>query len=164
MADLELRVYTDADLALTRALESDKVTMANLGGPAGEERIRRVHDKRLRGVADGDWYLTIVPAGSAEPVGIIAIWRSTVAGREFDEIGLMLLPGYHRQGIGVTAMRRVIEMARVERPDKRIEAFISVTNEAGNAGARTLGYRLAGECDLDYEGEPLRCNHWVLDL
>jgi len=30
-------------------------------------------------------------------------------------------------------------------------------------GAR-LGWTNIGQTDLDYEGRPMRCNHWILDL
>jgi RimJ/RimL family protein N-acetyltransferase len=156
--------YTDGDIELTAALEQDARVMANLGGPADRERVERVHAKRMAGLKRGDWYLTVVPEDVGRPVGIVAIWRSEVDGREFDEIGLMLLAEYHRKGVGITAMQMAIDRAREERADGRIEAFTGVHNTAATAGANLLGYTWVGERDMDYEGEPLRCNHWVLDL
>src|SRR5438128_731841 len=74
------RPYRDADLALTAALESDPAVMRHLGGTGGperEDRIRRVHDRRLAGAGRGDWYRAIIVDDDAAPVGLVAIWGDT---------------------------------------------------------------------------------------
>ena len=58
---VELVDYTDADLSLSIALETDPVVMAELGGPRPVESIERVHPRRVSPSADGGMWLNIVP-------------------------------------------------------------------------------------------------------
>jgi RimJ/RimL family protein N-acetyltransferase len=76
----------------------------------------------------------------------------------------MLLPGRAGQGVGREALRLLGERARDDLGLAELHGFTAVTNAAGNAICRRLGWTVREETDLDYEGRPLRCNHWVLDL
>jgi RimJ/RimL family protein N-acetyltransferase len=162
---VELVPYGESDWPLTAALETDPVVMRHLGGSAmnsapGEARLRMVHDKRVAGAAVGDRYRTIVPDGATAPVGVVAIWRTVWQGQSVAELGVMLQVDYQRSGLGVAACRRLIDEVRAEGTVHELHAFTEVDNVGGTRVCRQLGFTLVGSCDLDYEGEPLRCHHW----
>lgn len=156
---MRLRPYGEADLDLTLALESDPVVMRHLGGAAGPERALAVHRRRLAGAAAGDWYRTIVPAGEQEPVGVVAVWRSPWEGTTIHEFGIMFRPEQQRRGLGVQAGELLFAEIGTAVPE--LHAFTTVGNEGAARGCRRLGFTRVADCDLDYEGTPLRCHHWV---
>jgi RimJ/RimL family protein N-acetyltransferase len=161
---MTLRPYGDADLALTRALETDPIVMRHLGGPSDEDRVRAVHDKRMAGIAAGDLFRVVVPDGGGEPVGLVAVWREEFEGAEIHEFGIMFRPEHHRRGLGMIASREIIAEFRAGGVADRLHSFTAVGNGAAETAAPILGFRPVGECDLDYEGQPLRCLHWVMDF
>jgi RimJ/RimL family protein N-acetyltransferase len=161
---MSLRPYGDSDLALTRALETDPIVMRHLGGASDAERARVVHDKRMAGIAGGDLYRVVVPDGGTEPVGLVAVWRDEFEGAPIHEFGIMFRPEHHRMGLGMVASRQIIAEFRARGVSDRVHSFSAVGNEVADHSAPILGFRRIGECDLDYEGRPLRCHHWVLDL
>ena len=161
---MRLRPYGEADLALTTALETDPVVMRHLGGAARDDRAVEVHRKRLAGVAAGDWYRTIVPDGETAPVGLVAVWRTPWEGGTIHEFGVMFRPEHQRRGLGSAAARQLFAEVYAAGTVGRVHAFSAVGNEGAARGCRRLGFTLSGDCDLDYEGEPLRCHHWVKEL
>jgi RimJ/RimL family protein N-acetyltransferase len=160
---LRLVPYAASDLALTTALETDPTVMSRLGGPVAADRIAAIHDKRLNGRKDGDRFYTIVPAGSNTAVGIVGVWHTPLDGEVLRELGVMIRPDAYGRRLGPMACRMLIEMIRAEEPLPRVDAFADVRNDRSNAGLRWLGFRIIGERDMDYEGRPLNCYHWVLD-
>ena len=161
---MRLIPYTDADLALTVALEGDPMVKAGLGGPIGAEEAERIHRHRLERTGHGDLFLTIVPAGEDRPVGIAALFETAWGDGVIHEAGIMLLPRAQRGGLGLTVLRMLTERARLQEGIAEVHGFTAVTNRGGNELCRRLGWRSLGECDLDYEGRPVRCHHWVFDL
>ena len=161
---MRLRPYGDSDLALTRALETDPIVMRHLGGASDAGRARAVHDKRMAGIAGGDLYRAVIPDGAAEPVGLVAIWRDEFQGAEIHEFGIMFRSDHHRLGLGMVASREIIAEFRAGGAADRLHSFSAVGNEAADHAAPILGFRRIGEVDLDYEGQPLRCHHWVMDF
>jgi RimJ/RimL family protein N-acetyltransferase len=164
MVGMELRLYAESDRGLTLALESDPAVVGHLGGPVDADAAAGVHEKRIASVAAGDLIYTIIPDGRSEPVGVIAIWRSEWDGRPIHELGAMLLPQHQARGVAGRAFEQLLPLA-LERGVSELHAFPSVTNAPSNAIMRKLGgFRRVEDCDLDYEGRPLRCAHWVRDL
>ena len=161
---VELVPYADGDLALTVALEADAVVKGQLGGPIGADEAERIHRDRLARTGHGELFFTIVPGGSAQPVGVAAIFQSRWGGGVIHEAGVMVLPGSSGRGVGAQALRHLGERAGADLHLTQLHGFTAITNESGNRLCRSLGWRMLGQCDLDYEGRPLRCNHWVLDL
>lgn len=159
---MHLRPYGEADLALTAALEIDPVVMRHLGGAAGDDRVRVVHEKRLAGVAAGDRYRTVTPAGAVSPVGIVAIWRTRWEEASIFELGVMFLPAHQRLGLGLAAARLLLEDFWAAGVSDTVHAFTAVDNVPAGQACIRLGFQLEGDCDLDYEGRPLRCHHWLL--
>jgi RimJ/RimL family protein N-acetyltransferase len=164
VAAMRLQPYGDSDLALTRVLENDPIVMRHLGGLAAEDRAQAVHDKRMAGIARGDWYRTVIVDGDPEPVGVVAIWRGEFEGEPIYEVGAMIRPSHHGSHVGATASLAIIDEFRAAGRAGELHCFTGIGNIAAERGARAAGFTPIGECDLDYEGQPLRFVHWVLDL
>jgi RimJ/RimL family protein N-acetyltransferase len=163
MVPVEIRPYAEGDRQLTLALESDPDVMGHLGGTVDAADATRVHEGRMAAVANGDLFYTIVPDRGSEPIGLIAIWRSEWDSRPVHELGAMLLPQYQARGVAGRAFDQLLPLA-LERGVTELHSFPGVTNGPSNAILRKLGFRRLEDCDLDYEGRPLRCAHWVRDL
>jgi RimJ/RimL family protein N-acetyltransferase len=127
------------------------------------DEAARVHERRIAGVADGNLIFTIVPDGASDPAGIVAIWRTEWESRPVHELGAMLLARYHGQGLVVRAVGLLLPRA-VEAGVGELHSFPAVTNRPSNAVLQRLGFQRLEECDLDYEGRPIRCVHWLRDL
>jgi len=163
IAPVEIRPYGEGDRRLTLALESDPAVMGHLGGTVDAEDAAQVHERRMAAVAEGNLFYTIVADAGAEPAGIVAIWRSEWESRSIHELGGMLLPRYHARGLMVRAVNQLLPVARHSGVTE-LHSFPGITNRPSNAVLRKLGFRRLEDCDLDYEGRPLRCAHWVRDL
>ncbi len=157
---MELRAYTDADLALTEALETDPEVMRELGGPLARERLPEIHRRRL---AD-PWWFTIGAEPDGPPVGTIGIWETEHDGHRLHETGWMVLPAFQGRGIASGALTLLLERARAEPAFRTVHAFPPVTNDPSNALCRKFGFRLVDERDFVYAGRTLRCNDWALDV
>jgi RimJ/RimL family protein N-acetyltransferase len=157
---MELRAYTDADLALTEALETDAGVMAQLGGPIPCERLRGIHRRRL-----GDpWWFVIAERPGGPGVGTIGVWDSDHHGARVHETGWMVLPERQGRGIASRALALLVERVRAEPRFATLHAFPPVTNAPSNGLCRTAGFALRGETDVVYAGRTLHCNHWALDV
>jgi RimJ/RimL family protein N-acetyltransferase len=154
---VELAAYTDADLELSIALETDPVVMKELGGAITRERVERVHERRV-----GDpWYLTIVPEPGGPAVGTIGIWPKELDGETIFETGWMVLPAHQGRGLASAALSELIARATADGGFDAMHAFPPVTNAPSNALCRKFAFELRGEREFVYAGRPLRCNHWA---
>lgn len=160
---MELVPYTDADMWLTEALETDERVMAELGGPWPVDAIPAIHARRIDSIARGTWWFTIVPTPGDGPVGMIGIFGSEVDGRAISEAGWSVLPQFQGRGYASQALRILLERASADGRWGPIHALPGVTNGPSNALCRAAGFTLVGEQTVDYGGRTLRCNHWVLD-
>jgi RimJ/RimL family protein N-acetyltransferase len=98
---MELVPYGDGDYWLTKALETDPLVMAELGGPWPQEDIAGIHQRRMHAIRDGTWWFTIVPEPGVRPVGHIGIFESEWQGRRISEAGWAVLPGHQGNGMQV---------------------------------------------------------------
>lgn len=156
---MELQAYTDADLALTEALETDPDVMRELGGPIEREKLPDIHRRRL---AD-PWWFKIVAEPSGPAVGTIGVWETPHGGETLHETGWMVLPAHQGRGIASAALTLLIERVKAEPRFPSIHAFPPVTNAPSNALCRKFGFALVGQGDFAYSGRTLHCNHWMLD-
>ena len=154
---VEFATYTDADLALTEALETDPEMMRELGGPTPRADLARVHRRRL----DDPWWFKVVVDGQA--AGTIGIWETEHDGAMLHETGWMILPAFQRRGIASAALETLLERARAEPQFHAIHAFPATTNVPSNALCRKFGFTLLDVAEFSYRGATLRCNHWALD-
>jgi RimJ/RimL family protein N-acetyltransferase len=156
---MELLRYTDADLGLSQALETDPEVMKELGGPRPKAEIAKAHRKRLN-----PWWLKIVPESGGPAVGTIGIWESSWEGSAIHETGWMVLPAHQGRGIASGALGLLLERARAEASFERIHAFPGVTNGPSNALCRKHGFVHTGRSEVEFSGRPLRVHHWELAL
>jgi RimJ/RimL family protein N-acetyltransferase len=154
-----LRAYTDADLALTQALESDSEVMRHLGGPSTREEIEAAHRRRL---SDPWWLVIALPDGTA--AGTIGIWETEHAGERIHETGWTVLPAHQGRGLASAALAELIDRAREEPRFEAVHAFPGVDNDPSNALCRKFGFELLGDEHFTFRGSELHCNHWRLAL
>ena len=164
MTRVELRPYSSADLPLTVALEGDEVVKRDLGGVLDVDEAERVHHERLERMGKGELFYTVRVGEDEEPIGIVAVFKTPFAGDVVNEIGIMLRPERSGRGVGMEALRQLTERARAELGPTRLHGFTSIDNDVINAIGARLGWTNVGEVDMDYEGRPMRCHHWILDL
>jgi RimJ/RimL family protein N-acetyltransferase len=157
---MDLVPYSDGDLALTEAIETDPRMMGHLGGPISAAEAPEVHRKRLE-TSDG-WWFRIVPEPGGPPAGQIGIWESEWDGEPIHELGWMVLPDLQGQGIATRALEEVLRRARSEERFVRLHAFPGVENSASNALCERFGFELTEQRDVDFRDRSLRCNHWEL--
>jgi len=160
---MKILPYAEPDRHLTVALETDPRVMGHLGGVSTPDVVERVHRWRLEAPERGDIFVTIVPDGSDEPVGVVGIWRSEIDGETVHELGAMILPGHQAQGVGTETWDLVRPLVRAA-GITRLDSYPGVDNAASNAILRRIGFTRVGERDLDYEGRPVRCAHWTRDV
>lgn len=159
---MELVPYTDADLWLTVALETDPRVMAELGGPWKPEDVPATHARRLASVQTGTWWFKIVPEPGSPGIGTIGIWASESEGEALSETGWMILPEHQGRGHASAALGLLIERARAAPKWGDIHAFPGSTNAPSNALCRKFGFEQLDPVTVDYAARALECNHWVL--
>ena len=155
---MELEAYTDRDLWLTEALETDPEMMRELGGPIERERLPDIHRRR---VADPWWFkIAAEPGGPA--LGTIGVWETRHGDETLYETGWMVLSAHQGRGIASAALTVLIERVRAEARIPSMHAFPAVTNAPSNALCRKFGFVLLRGADFVYAGRscraPSRCS------
>jgi RimJ/RimL family protein N-acetyltransferase len=156
--------YSDADLVLTRLLESDPVAMRNLGGAHDDAYILDAHQRRIAGAGRGEWWFKIVPEPGRPAVGTIGTFESELRSAHIHEVGWSVLPGYQGHGYASGALELLLARARAGPRYRRLHALPGIANTPSNALCRRFGFVKTEQCDVDYAGRILRCNHWELDV
>jgi RimJ/RimL family protein N-acetyltransferase len=156
--------YTEADLGLSVALETDPQVMTELGGPRAIEAIEKAHASRVTPQANGGIWVKIVPGDDDVAAGAIGVWRSSWEGDEIWEAGWMLLPSFQGRGLASQALGLLLARVREDPAFDLVHAFPGVSNGPSNGLCRKAGFELLGESEVEFSGRPLRVNHWVLNL
>jgi RimJ/RimL family protein N-acetyltransferase len=160
-----LEMMTEADVEFRVRQQTDPQMMAELGGPRPREAIELAHVKSLALAAEGRcWPLKIIPDGTSSPAGGVDVFESSHGDKAIYEIGWMILPEFQHRGIASQAVREVLEKARAERKFGQIHAFPAVTNGPSNKICEKNGFTNLGECEFEFAGRTLRCNHWRIGL
>ncbi len=158
-------MMTAADAKFRVRMETDPQMMAELGGPRPREDIERAHARSLALAAEGRcWPLKVTVDGSPHPAGGVVIFESSHDDETIFEIGWMISLEFQNQGIATQAVREVLAKARAERKFGQIHAFPGATNGPSNRVCEKNGFTNLGECEADFGGRALRCNHWRIDL
>jgi RimJ/RimL family protein N-acetyltransferase len=155
------------DLPLYESLRANPVVMAELGGAHHTEDIPRILRNTLNYVESGKgWVFAIIPdPASGDAVGTVSLWESDDdGGKPINEIGWEVLPAFQGRGLASQAVRLVLDRARESGRWDVIHAYPGVSNAASNAICRKMGFEKLEECDIDYSGRILRCNHWRIRL
>lgn len=163
---MHLEPVSADDLPLFEAIYCDPAMMAHLGGPFPKERVPRILRDAVSSAERGEaWLFKVIPDGEADQAaGSVALWESTWRGEPINEIGWTILPPFQGRGLASAAVQLILEKARAERRFPVIHAFPAVANAPSNALCRKHAFSLLGECEVDYAGRTLHCNHWRLDL
>jgi RimJ/RimL family protein N-acetyltransferase len=162
---VRLEPITADDLWLTEAFEGDPEMMVHLGGPRSREKIAEMHQRRLDLMLRGEAHMfKVLPDDSDEPMGSIGFWDIEHEGEKVHEMGWFVRREYQGHGVATDAGRLLLATARAQRKATWMHAFPAVANEPSNAICRKLGFELIGEMDLQFDGRPLHCNNWRLDL
>lgn len=163
---MELRPISNDDLSLYESFYCDPQMMAHLGGPWLRERMPQKLRRDVETVESGRaWVFKIIPnEDSDEAAGSVCIWENSFRGQSINEIGWMILPAFQGRGLATKAVRAILDKALSERRWDVLHAFPSTTNVPSNAICQKMGFSLIEECDLEWDGHLLRCNHWRLDL
>ncbi len=163
MADIRIRPWSPADLALLQRINAPEMT-EHLGGPETDQQVITRHRRYLAGVEAGGGQMYVV-LFDGDPAGSVGFWDKEWRGETVHEMGWSVLPEFQGRGIAVAAAQATIEVARAERRRRYVHAFPSVDNPPSNAVCRRLGFDLLGECDVEYPpGHPMRCNDWQFEL
>jgi RimJ/RimL family protein N-acetyltransferase len=162
---MRLEMMTPEDVELRLRQETDPVMMSELGGPRPSRDIERAHAESLVEAAEGRcWPLKVMLDGSTSPAGAVSVFPSFHDGEEIFEIGWMILPEFQNRGIASRAVEKILERARAERKFGALHAFPAVTNGASNRICQKNGFANLGECEIEFSGRRLRCNHWRIEL
>jgi RimJ/RimL family protein N-acetyltransferase len=163
---MELRNISMDDLPLYESALTDPHMMSELGGPLPRQGLSEKLQGIIESVEAGTvWFYVIVPDDEGDAAaGTVCIWDHDWNGTPVTEIGWMVLPAFQGRGLASEAVRSVLRRARSESRWEVIHAFPAVTNAASNSICRRMGFSKIEECDFEYAGRVLRCNHWGLDL
>lgn len=164
---VELRPWSEDDLALLVQLMGDPAMTEHLGGPEDDEQIRRRHQRYLDlAITGGGRMFTIAVAPDGDPAGSVGYWERDWRGETVYEIGWSVLRRFQGRGVAVAAATAAAARARAEGGPRFLHAFPSVDNPPSNAICRRLGFSLVEEdVQLEYpKGHFMRCNDWRLDL
>ncbi len=160
---MELVDYTDEDLPLSIALETDPVVMAELGGPRPVESIEKVHPQRVSpSRPTAGCGSTSCPTANPSPRDRIGVWWGEWQDTELWEVGWMLLPQFHGRGLGSEALGLLIERLRAAPQFDVVHAFPGVSNGPSNGLCRKFGFELVDSGEVEFAGRPLVVNHWAL--
>lgn len=162
---VRLQPWTEADLAVELRNDAADMTVF-LGGPQGEEVVRRRHERFLRGQADGTISpFTVWSDAADEPVGAAAYWQIEHHGDAVYECGWFVFVPHQRHGYAQAAVRLLLEHAAARGDRDTVFAFPRVDNKASNALARSVGFVNTGVEDSEYpKGVPITVNAWAFDL
>jgi RimJ/RimL family protein N-acetyltransferase len=162
---LRLEMQTADDVEFRIREQTDPAMMAELGGPRPRADIERAHARSLQLAAEGRcWPLKVFVDGSPGPVGDVTVFESSHDGQTIYEIGWMVLSEFQGRGIASQAVRQVLEKARAERVFGRLHAFPGAPNVPSNKVCEKNGFTNVGECEVNFAGHILHCNHWRIDL
>lgn len=149
--------WSEEDLALLTALNSDPVQMRHIGGAESAEKIA----ERQQRYAKDPFQFRIADGGEA--AGWVGFWESERQGERIYEIGWAVLPAFQGRGLATAATALALEASRADNvPALPVHAFPSVANVPSNAVCRKLGFSLV-EADMSFEFPPgtmMVCNDW----
>jgi RimJ/RimL family protein N-acetyltransferase len=147
--------WSEEDLALLTALNSDPAQMRYIGGAESPEKIA---ERQQRYAAD-PFQFRIVDGGAA--AGWVGFWPRDWRGEKIYEIGWSVLPAFQGRGLATAATALALEAARGA-AGLPVHAFPGVGNAPSNAVCRKLGFSLV-EADMSFEFPPgtmMVCNDW----
>jgi RimJ/RimL family protein N-acetyltransferase len=164
---VRLRDVVTSDLDLYVRMRCDPAMMTDLGGPLPRDGMEEVVRRDVEAVALGRaMALMIVPGDDGIVAGTVVLW-SVDPGQHtgpVSEIGWMVLPEFQGKGIATSAVRMVLDRARIEGGWGVVHATPSVTNTASNRICQSLGFTLTKSEEREWAGRAFQVNSWQIDL
>ena len=153
--------WTEGSLDLLRRCNTPEMT-TYLGGPETEQKLISRHVRYL-GYAQDDpivaWPLLVLVDGGA--VGSLNYWKTS----DGYEMGWAIAQEHQGRGHATAAVIAGLEHARAQQLTGRFCATPSVDNDASNGVARSAGFTLLRQLEIEYPpGHPMQANEWVFDL
>ena len=163
---IDIRPWSEGDLALLERLMGDPAMTVHLGGPETPQQIRQRHERYCRlsdSSPDGMFVIVVGPARVA--AGSVGFWEKEWRDQQVWETGWSVLAEFQGQGIATRATAAVVERARTTGRHRFIHAFPSVDNGPSNAICQKVGFTLQEAVEFEYPaGHFMLCNDWRLDL
>ncbi len=163
---VEIRPWSDEDLAVLLRIFSDAHTMEFLGQVETAEQIRHRHERYLSG-NNGLLHMFVILAGpEKQGAGLVGFWEHESNGDLMYETGWAVLPEFQGRGIATQAALLAADLARHEHRYRCLHAYAAVANDASNAVCRKAGFVLQGQVDItdSQQAPPMRYNDWMIDL
>ena len=158
---LTVEPWTEDSLELLRRCNTPEMTVY-LGGPETEQKVISRHVRYLGYAQDEPvvaWPLRVVVDGEA--VGSVNYWTT----EDGFEMGWAIAPEHQNRGYARAGVLAGLDHARSHGLTGRFHANPSVDNAASNGVARSAGFTLLRQLDIEYPpGHTMRANNWVLDL
>jgi RimJ/RimL family protein N-acetyltransferase len=132
-----------------------------LGGPETVEKLAERQRRYLNFASTGRdaWPLRVLLGGEA--VGSVTYWDDTTA----FEMGWAIAPEYQGRGLARASVDLALDHAAANGLHPTVTANPSVTNVGSNAVARSAGFQLQGEHEIEYPvGTLMLANLWSYDL
>ena len=162
MSGLELRLWSDADLDVLRAINTPSMKR-HLGGPETEEQLLSRHRRYIEERADG--LMMYVVRRDGEGIGSVGYRPVERDGEPVFEAGWNIVPPYHGRGFATEAVHMMLAEAVRHGRRRAVHAYPSVDNVASNATCRSAGFRLLGHRNHEFpRGRWFRANDWRYDL
>ena len=164
--DVDIRPWSNHDLALLEQLMGDAAMTEHFGGPESPYKIRERHKHYCQiNHSDTGQMFVIVVGPEWVAAGSVGYWVKMWRNQQVWEIGWSVLPAFQGQGAATRATLAAVERARAEEKYRFMHAFPSINNEPSNAICRKTGFTLQGENEFEYPlGNFMRCNDWRLDM
>lgn len=112
MSGLELRLWSEGNLDVLRAINSPSMKRY-LGGAETEEQLLRRHRRYVEETASGTLRMYVV-RWLAERIGSVGYWPVQHAGEPVYEAGWNIVPPYQGRGLATEAVRLMLAEAALE--------------------------------------------------
>ncbi len=160
---IKLEPIDDGDLLLYEQMFCDPEYMAELGGIQPIEKVSGILSRQVNCMRSGaGWVfkIVVVSGESHEAVGTVCVWSGWYKDAPAVEMGWGVVRKHQGRGYG---KQGVLKMAKEQKKWGVIHAFTTTTNASSNSLCRRVGFVWEEECDIDYDGRSLHCNHYSMD-
>ena len=157
---LTLERWDESGFAVLERCNTPEMT-AFLGGPESAEKLADRHRRYLNFSDTGRdaWPLRVMLDGEA--IGSIGYWDDETA----FEMGWAIVPEFQGRGLATASVRLALDHAAANGLFNAVIANPSVTNLASNAVARSAGFTLQRQHEIEYPiGTMMLANLWRYDL
>ncbi len=157
---LELSPWDESSFAILQACNTAAMT-EHLGGPESPDKLANRFERYLGYVGDdsGAWAFRLLLDGVG--IGSIGYWEDD----DNYEMGWAVVPEAQGRGLALAGVNLALDDARRRGGFTTVVAYPTVGNVASNALARSLGFVLAAEQQIEYpKGTFVQSNRWVYDL